>query len=93
MDATTSTPHTVTAREFGQNVSNARRLAEEGPVFITNHGEPTFVLLNIKDYRELARDRDAAGMSLLQLMESLPDTSEAGEFVITPLGVESRGKD
>ena len=91
MNATT--PHTITAREFGQNVSNARRLAEEGPVFITNHGEPAFVLLNIKDYRELARDRDAGGVSLLQLMASLRDTSEAGDFEIVPLAVELRVED
>lgn len=86
MSATTTTPHTITAREFGQNASSARRLASEGPVFITVRDEPAYVLLNIADYRDLAGGE--RGMSLLQLMDSLPGTSEAETFEIAPLGIE-----
>ena len=35
--------HTVTSREFSHNVSSAKNLAREGPVFITDRGEPAFV--------------------------------------------------
>jgi prevent-host-death family protein len=44
---------TVTAREFNQDVSAAKRAAAEGPVIITDRGQPAFVLLAIDDYRRL----------------------------------------
>jgi prevent-host-death family protein len=45
---------TVTAREFNQDVSAAKRAAAEGPVIITDRGQPAFVLLAIDDYRRLS---------------------------------------
>jgi hypothetical protein len=45
--------HTMTARTFGQNVSDATNLAKDGPVLITDCGEPAFVLLNIRDFHAL----------------------------------------
>jgi prevent-host-death family protein len=48
---------TVTAREFNQDVSAAKRAAADGPVIITDRGQPAFVLLAIEDYRKLAGDR------------------------------------
>ena len=44
----------LTSRELGQNVGRAKRAAHSGPVFITNRGRPTHVLLNVEDYRRLA---------------------------------------
>lgn len=79
---------TLSSREFGHNVSQAKHLAREGPVFITDRGEPAFVLLNIDLYREMAGTHQQT--SLLDLMDSLPDTSEVGAFEIPPLGVELR---
>lgn len=50
---------TMSAREFNQDVSAAKRGAKRGPVVITDRGEPTFVLLSIEDYRRLnARGED-----------------------------------
>lgn len=46
-------PKTVTSREFNQDVSGAKRAANQGPVFITDRGEPAHVLLSIEDYRRL----------------------------------------
>lgn len=43
----------MSAREFNQDVSAAKRAAEEGPVLITDRGEPAFVLLSIDEYRRL----------------------------------------
>ncbi|WP_253827899.1 type II toxin-antitoxin system prevent-host-death family antitoxin [Prauserella aidingensis] len=43
----------MSAREFNQDVSAAKRAAEEGPVLITERGEPAFVLLSIDEYRRL----------------------------------------
>jgi len=82
------TIHTISSREFGQNVSNAKHLAKEGPLFITTRGEPAFVLLDIEKYRELAGGKKE--MSLLDLMDSLPDTSEVADFNIEPMGIDLR---
>lgn len=47
---------TVSAREFNQDVSGAKRAADKGPVVITDRGEPAYVLLSIADYEQM-RDR------------------------------------
>jgi prevent-host-death family protein len=44
---------TLSSREFNQDASRAKRAAEEGPVFITDRGEPAHVLLSIEAYRRL----------------------------------------
>lgn len=44
---------TISSREFNQNVSAAKRAAESEPVFITDRGEPAFVLMSIEHYRHL----------------------------------------
>ena len=83
-----STIHTITSREFGHNVSSAKHLAKDGPVFITDRGERAYVLMSIGDYDTLAGS--ARSMSLLELMDSLPDTSAVDDFEIQPLGIELR---
>lgn len=47
---------TMSAREFNRDVSAAKRAADDGPVVITDRGEPAYVLLSIKSYRELHDD-------------------------------------
>lgn len=47
----------VSAREFNQDVSAAKRAAAAGPVIITDRGQPAFVLLAIDDYRRLSGAR------------------------------------
>lgn len=44
---------TLTSREFNQHVSEAKKAANHGPVFITDRGQPAHVLLSIADYRQL----------------------------------------
>jgi prevent-host-death family protein len=46
---------TLSDFEFDQDTGRARRAASDGPVFITDRGEPAHVLLNIEDYRRLTR--------------------------------------
>ena len=54
---------TLTSREFNQDASRAKRAAMDGPVFITNRGEPAHVLLTIEDYKKLTGpDRNLAQM-------------------------------
>jgi prevent-host-death family protein len=44
---------TFTSREFNQDVSKAKRAARKGPVFVTDRGRPSHVLLSIEEYRKL----------------------------------------
>ncbi|NUR99600.1 MAG: type II toxin-antitoxin system Phd/YefM family antitoxin [Kribbellaceae bacterium] len=46
----------MSARDFNRDVSAAKRAADEGPVVITDRGEPAYVLLSFADYNGL-RDR------------------------------------
>lgn len=68
------TIHTVPSRDFTRDVGRAKRLAAEGPVFITDRGTPAYALLKIEDYYALSGG--ARDMSLLDLMESLPRTDD-----------------
>jgi prevent-host-death family protein len=43
----------VTSREFNQDVSQAKRMARIEPVFVTDRGRPTHVLMSIETYRRL----------------------------------------
>ena len=44
---------TISSREFNQHTSDAKKAANNGPVFITDRGRPAHVLLSIDDYRKL----------------------------------------
>lgn len=44
---------TLSSREFNQDTGKAKKAALGGPVFITDRGEPSHVLLTIEAYREL----------------------------------------
>jgi len=46
-------PTTMTSRKFNQDASRAKKAAEDGPVFITDRGQPAHVLLSIEEYRRL----------------------------------------
>lgn len=43
----------LSGRKFNQDVSGAKRAASNGPVIITDRGEPAYVLLRHEDYRRL----------------------------------------
>ena len=47
---------TMSAREFNRDVSAAKRAAKNGPVVITDRGQPAYVLLTIEEYRGFAED-------------------------------------
>jgi prevent-host-death family protein len=44
---------TLSSREFNQHASEAKKAANQGPVFITDRGRPAHVLLSIEDYQRL----------------------------------------
>ncbi len=48
---------TISSREFNQGASEAKRAANNGPVFITDRGRPAHVLMRFEDYQQLTRQR------------------------------------
>lgn len=48
---------TLSSREFNQGASEAKRAANNGPVFITDRGRPAHVLMRFEDYQRLTRQR------------------------------------
>jgi prevent-host-death family protein len=54
----------LSSREFNQDTSRAKRAAKKGPVFITDRGRPSHVLLSIEEYRKLTHE----GKSLADLL-------------------------
>ena len=48
---------TLSSREFNQRASEAKRAANNGPVFITDRGRPAHVLMSIEDYQRLTKQR------------------------------------
>jgi prevent-host-death family protein len=43
----------ISSREFNQDVSQAKRSARLEPVFVTDRGRPTHVLMSIDAFRQL----------------------------------------
>ena len=61
---------TYSSREFTRDVAAAKRAAANGPVFITDRGQPAFALLSIEDYQRLASQIKEP--SLLDIMDAIP---------------------
>lgn len=45
----------MSSREFNQDTSRAKRAAKQGPVFITDRGRPSHVLLTAEEYQRITR--------------------------------------
>jgi len=70
----------MTSREFDQSASEAKEASLSGPVFITDRGKSSHVLLNIEEYRRLA-----GGM--MTLADALAQRGEAEvEFEVPRVG-------
>lgn len=62
----------VTSREFNQDISAAKRMARMEPVFVTDRGRPTHVLVSIDAFRRMSGQVE----SIVDLL-SEPDAEEA----------------
>ena len=60
----------ISSRDFNQNVSAAKRAAEEEPVIITDRGRPALVLMSIEHYRHLSGERGSI-VELLAMREDV----------------------
>ena len=76
--------HTFSSRDFTRDVSAAKRAAVNGPVFITDRGQPAFALLNIDDYHRLAGQGER---SLLDVMDAIPG-GDGIDFEPPKLGIK-----
>ena len=48
---------TVSSREFNQDTGSAKRATRSGPVYVTDRGHVSHVLLSFEDYQRLAQNR------------------------------------
>lgn len=75
---------TLSSREFNQATSEAKRAANEGPVFITDRGQPAHVLMSMALYQRLTASRNKIA-DLLALPGADAADAAAAEFEIPRL--------
>ena len=78
---------TLSSREFNQAASEAKRAANNGPVFITDRGKPAHVLLSFDDYQRLTKQRRNIADAL-----AMPDIADI-EFEPPRVTIQSRPVD
>jgi hypothetical protein len=61
---TTNRTTTMSSREFNQDTGKAKRAAKQGPVFITDRGKASHVLLTIEEYRRITGN----GTNILEIL-------------------------
>jgi PHD/YefM family antitoxin component YafN of YafNO toxin-antitoxin module len=61
----------MSSREFNQDVGAAKRAARTEPVFITDRGKPTHVLLSFDTFRQLSGETE----TIIDLL-AMPETIE-----------------
>ncbi|CCV15852.1 type II toxin-antitoxin system Phd/YefM family antitoxin [Mesorhizobium sp. STM 4661] len=57
MNIRAKTITTISSREFNQDTARAKRAARNGPVFITDRGKPSHVLMSMEEYEKLKSHR------------------------------------
>ena len=62
----------MSSREFNQDVSQAKRVARREPVFVTDRGKPTHVLMSIDAFRQIVRHRIRIGCALFGYRHGVP---------------------
>ena len=61
----------LSSREFNQDTSRAKRAARRGPVFITDRGRPSHVLLTAEEY-----DRITGSQKSIADLLAMPEAAE-----------------
>ena len=61
----------LSSRDFNQDTSRAKRAAKRGPVFITDRGRPSHVLLTVEEYQRITGGQE----SVLDLL-AMPAAAE-----------------
>lgn len=55
---------TLTSREFNQDTGRAKKEALTGPVYITDRGKPSHVLLSYEEYKAMTEKKASIGEML-----------------------------
>lgn len=76
----TKPPVTFSSREFNQDTARAKRAAKSGPVFITDRGAPSHVLMTVEDYERLKQQKEHAEKKSQNLAEALADNRPEADF-------------
>ena len=79
---------TLSSREFNQDTGGAKKKALTGPVYITDRGKPSFVLMSYDEYKTMTSKKSSIGEMLsmdgVEDIEftpgSISDTASAAEF-------------
>jgi len=67
------------SRDFNQDISQAKRVARSEPVFVTDRGRPTHVLMSIDAYRQLTGQTE----TLVDLL-AMPELGEVDFDAVRP---------
>ena len=70
---------TLSSREFNQNVTKAKKASLKGPVFITDRGAVSHVLLSIDEYQKIMPEEGSI-LELLSMPEAADIELESGDF-------------
>lgn len=70
---------TISSREFNQNGSLAKKATKAGPVFITDRGKPSLVLLSFEEYQRITVKKQTLADALS--MPGLSDIDLESELV------------
>lgn len=73
----------MSSREFNQDVSRAKRFARAEPVFVTDRGRATHVLVSVESYRRLIGHTETVAdlLAAPQPIEAEPDWPAAGPWL------------
>ena len=61
----------LSSRDFNQDTSRAKRAAKRGPVFITDRGRPSHVLLTVEEYQRIT-----GGQKSIAELLAMPEAAE-----------------
>ena len=67
----------MTSREFNQDTGSAKKAARTGPVYVTDRGQVSHVLLSFDDYQRIAQNQ----ASIVELLAGPPGVEDI-EFEI-----------
>ena len=77
---------TISSRDFNQDVGRAKRAARLEPVFITDRGRPSHVLMSFEAFRQITGQTE----SLVDLLGMTDSTAAEAELSTARSGWESR---
>lgn len=80
MNISTKPKTVLSSREFNQDTARAKRAAKNGPVFITDRGKPSHVLLSIEEYERLERPREESKKPFRSLADAIADNRTDADF-------------